>query len=96
MSLPNPFDLTESSGCTRWASFRPRIFFLLPQAMEKYVRSHLVHFATLDIERVEYGILDELKYGGVFDKEGIVFCRIKKLVRYPLEKDSFRKNTMND
>ncbi len=47
--------------------------FILPQAMDTYVRSRLVHFATLDIEGAEYGILDELKYGGVFDKAGVVF-----------------------
>ncbi len=46
--------------------------------MDKFLHSRLVHFATLDIEGAEYGILEELKYGGVFDRAGVVFCQVRR------------------
>ncbi len=44
--------------------------------MDEYIHSRLVHFATLDVEGAEYGILNELKYGGIFDEAGVIFCQV--------------------
>jgi len=48
----------------------------LHEVLDEYLHTRLIHFATLDIEGAEYQILNELKYGGVFDQRDVTFCQI--------------------
>jgi len=57
----------------------------LHEVLDEFVHSRLIHFATLDIEGVEYPILNELKYGGVFDEAKVIFCQIDVELHFGVE-----------
>ncbi len=48
------------------------------QVLDEYVHSRIVHFATIDIEGAEYELIDALRNKQNLDKEGIIFCQVKK------------------
>jgi len=48
----------------------------LHETLDRHLHSRLVHFATLDIEGGEYGILQQLKYDAIFERNGVVFCQL--------------------
>jgi len=49
----------------------------LVMVLEKYVKYKFFHFVTMDIQGGEYQFLEELKYGGLFDVAGVVFCQLE-------------------
>uniref|UniRef100_A0AC34F5J2 Methyltransferase FkbM domain-containing protein n=1 Tax=Panagrolaimus sp. ES5 TaxID=591445 RepID=A0AC34F5J2_9BILA len=50
--------------------------FAFPKLLDKFVKSRLVQYMTIDIEGFEFGILEALLPSKKLHKEGITFCQI--------------------
>lgn len=48
----------------------------LVEVVDKFIKSRLIHFVTIDIEGFEYAILNALIEGNAFQRAGVRFCQI--------------------